>query len=60
MDVDPVCGMNIEPENAAGVSEYKGNTYIFCSEECKERFDENPGRYLGQHGERSARSASEE
>ena len=28
---DPVCGMDIEPETAAGTSEYKGQTYYFCS-----------------------------
>jgi Cu+-exporting ATPase len=28
---DPVCGMDIDPATAAGTSEYKGQTYYFCS-----------------------------
>jgi YHS domain-containing protein len=28
---DPVCGMDIDPVTAAGTSEYKGQTYYFCS-----------------------------
>ena len=35
---DPVCGMDVEPETAAGKSEYKGQTYYFCSLGCKASF----------------------
>ena len=45
--VDPVCGMEVNPENAAGKSEYAGRTYYFCSEQCRNRFDENPAQYAG-------------
>ena len=38
--------MTISPEMAAGKSEYKGNTYFFCSEECKKAFDKDPERYV--------------
>ncbi len=27
---DPVCGMEIDPKEAAGKSEYQGQTYYFC------------------------------
>jgi Cu+-exporting ATPase len=37
--VDPICGMTIDPKNAAGVSERNGKTYYFCSISCKEKFD---------------------
>ena len=42
---DPVCGMEVRPQNAAGRSEYHGETYFFCSTGCKARFDENPTSY---------------
>ena len=32
---DPVCHMDIDPATAAGTSEYKGQTYYFCSMGCK-------------------------
>ncbi|MBE9504095.1 MAG: heavy metal translocating P-type ATPase [Proteobacteria bacterium] len=43
---DPVCGMTVEPEKAAGKSEYKGSDYYFCNVGCKKKFDENPEAYL--------------
>lgn len=44
---DPVCGMDIDPITAAGKSEYKGQTYYFCSLGCKKDFDQEPEKYLG-------------
>ena len=46
MPLDPVCGMEVEKEEAAGSSTYKGETYYFCSPHCKEEFDKNPEKYL--------------
>lgn len=37
--VDPVCGMSIASETAAATSERDGVTYYFCSQACKEKFD---------------------
>ena len=45
---DPVCGMDIDPKTAAGKSEYKGQTYYFCSAGCKKTFDKEPEKYVGQ------------
>jgi len=45
---DPVCGMDIDPKTAAGKSEYKGQTYYFCSAGCKKAFDKEPDKYVGQ------------
>ena len=42
---DPVCGMQIEAANAAGQSEYDGQTIYFCSLACKQKFDANPTQY---------------
>ncbi len=45
-ELDPVCGMMVEPQKAAGKSEYKGKTYYFCSRGCKVAFDRDPDKYL--------------
>src|SRR5438552_6723921 len=43
---DPVCGMMVVPEKAAGKIERAGKTYYFCSKSCAERFSQNPGKFL--------------
>ncbi len=43
---DPVCGMYVSPEKAAGKSEHQGETYYFCSVHCLHKFRENPDKYL--------------
>jgi Cu+-exporting ATPase len=43
---DPVCKMVIDEEDAAGTSFYKGRTYYFCAEPCKEDFDKDPEKFL--------------
>jgi YHS domain-containing protein len=48
MAKDPVCGMQVSEQQAAGKSEYQGETYYFCSPSCKQQFDQNPGRYANQ------------
>ena len=48
---DPVCHMDIDPATAAGTSEYKGQTYYFCSLGCKKSFDKEPEKYLSKTNE---------
>jgi P-type Cu+ transporter len=43
---DPVCNMDVVPEKARGSSEYKGQTYYFCSQSCVQRFNIDPEKYL--------------
>ncbi len=43
---DPVCNMDVDPATAAGWSEYKGQTYYFCSPGCVKRFNADPEKYL--------------
>jgi YHS domain-containing protein len=45
---DPVCGMDVTPETAAGTSEYNGQTYYFCSRGCKRSFDKEPEKYVSK------------
>lgn len=47
MEIDPVCGMEVGPQSAAGSLEYEGVTYYFCSQECLEDFREDPASYIG-------------
>ena len=42
---DPVCGMQVSERDAAGRSDHQGETYYFCSQGCKSKFDQNPGQY---------------
>ncbi len=44
--VDPVCGMTIAPDDAAGRLTHHGHEYFFCSESCLERFRDDPERFL--------------
>src|SRR5215207_7497214 len=46
--IDPVCGMTVDPERAAGQYEYKGQTYYFCSTHCVHKFREDPERFLNK------------
>lgn len=43
---DVVCGMQIDPKEAAGKSEYQGQTYYFCAPGCKRKFDANPQQFV--------------
>lgn len=46
---DPVCGMQVDSEHAAGSAEFEGKTYYFCSKSCAERFRKEPQAYLTSH-----------
>ena len=43
---DPVCGMTIEEEDAAGTVQHQGVTYYFCNPGCLEQFTSNPAMFL--------------
>lgn len=44
---DPVCGMSVRPEKAAGHSEFGGRIWHFCSMKCKTKFDAAPESFAG-------------
>ena len=63
--IDPVCGMTVDPQRAAGHWEHHGTTYYFCNPGCLQKFRDDPQRYLrgddhrghdphAGHGERQA------
>lgn len=43
---DPVCGMTVDPERAAGSVTHQGQTYYFCSKGCAAKFQADPDIYL--------------
>jgi Cu+-exporting ATPase len=49
---DPVCGMMVVPEKAAGKVEHTGKNYYFCSKGCAERFSREPERFVAVAGTR--------
>jgi Cu+-exporting ATPase len=51
-EIDPVCGMTVQPETAAGSHSYRGTTYYFCSKRCLEQFRNDPVGYLTPASER--------
>ena len=46
MAIDPVCGMEVNEGQARHSTQYEGETYFFCSESCKSRFESNPGEFV--------------
>ena len=44
--IDPVCGMTVHPQSAAGSAEHDGVKYYFCSKHCLAQFQADPSRYL--------------
>jgi len=57
--IDPVCGMTVNPESAAGSHDYIGTTYYFCSTHCLQKFREDPEQCQNRLRERVALAADE-
>lgn len=45
---DPVCGMQIQTAHAPTTAQHNGQTYYFCSDHCREKFDANPDRFTDE------------
>ena len=46
MVVDPICGMQVEEQGAEWTSAHEGERYYFCAKGCKQKFDEDPAKYV--------------
>jgi Cu+-exporting ATPase len=57
MPIDPVCGMEVDEESAAGKYDYKGTTYLFCNPHCLEVFKHDPENFLKPADERAVEAA---
>lgn len=44
--LDPVCRAEMDEKKAVATYPYGGDTFYFCSEECRERFIATPEDYL--------------
>lgn len=44
--VDPVCKMVVNPKTTKIKTEYYGQIYYFCCENCLNEFEKNPEKYL--------------
>jgi YHS domain-containing protein len=42
---DPVCGMDVNPNEVNFRSESQRETVYFCSQACKTKFDKHPEKY---------------
>lgn len=46
IEIDPVCGMEVEVATARWISDHDGETYYFCAPGCKTAFEKNPAEIL--------------
>jgi Cu+-exporting ATPase len=58
MEKDPVCGMQVNPSQAAAQRTYQRKTYHFCSPGCAAKFDQDPQRYVASSPPRKESSGS--
>ena len=59
--LDPVCGMSIDRAKsiAEGHTEtYRGESYVFCSDKCHKKFQQDPAKYLQEKLRSAADSPS--
>jgi P-type Cu+ transporter len=56
---DPVCGLRVEEGQAEGESEYLGEKFYFCSQDCKMKFDQRPEAYVVRTGTAARRAGVE-
>ena len=54
---DPVCGMHVDPQSAAGTHEHAGVKYYFCSKHCLAAFQADPAKYLATSAPAAVRVA---
>jgi len=50
MQTDPVCGMQVDDQKATAKSQFQGKNYVFCSDECKRKFDQQPQQFTARAG----------
>jgi YHS domain-containing protein len=50
MAIDPICKMEVDEKKAAATFEYKGKKFYFCSVGCKEKFAQDPQKFVKEEG----------
>lgn len=56
--IDPVCGMKVVPETAAGSVEHAGKTWYFCGKGCLAKFEADPAKYDGSQPKVESKKSS--
>jgi P-type Cu+ transporter len=51
MEIDPVCGMKVDPNAGRPTAIHDGQTFYFCSPGCQTKFKADPERYLSKTDE---------
>ena len=46
MSRDPVCGMDVDENNAPFTTTHKGKTIYFCCQTCKREFEQEPEKFI--------------
>ncbi len=55
---DPVCGMTVNPATAkGGQHQHGGTTYYFCNPKCREKFVQDPAKFLAKSEAPPSRTA---
>ncbi len=55
---DPVCGMSVDPASAKYQSSYDGQTYFFCSDTCRAKFEHDPQAFVASAAAQTAKAAA--
>src|SRR6516162_734936 len=56
VEIDPVCGMTIDPTTSSRHHTHGGRLYHFCSARCQTKFAEQPEKFLSLQGGTSSNS----
>lgn len=48
MEIDPVCGMNVDPDKSKLKHVHEDKTYYFCNPKCQTKFVADPEKYLSK------------
>jgi Cu+-exporting ATPase len=51
MAIDPVCGMEVDDKTTKERATHQGQTYYFCSNDCRDEFQASPEDYIGGEDE---------
>lgn len=53
-EIDPVCGMSVDPNAGKPTFTHEGSTFHFCHAGCRDKFAADPSRYLDSEKRRAA------
>lgn len=60
MERDPVCGMDVNPNDAPAQSNYRGRAYYFCSTDCQAKFEREPQFYVAEEQKRQGQEQAKQ